>query len=122
MLTPYRGFARRGTHLQAHDFSTSLGFLLYSAVWRKTTKLIIILDSLNNRISKFTQVSVLIYSCHSVVVSYYDVIKVKSSGTVCFISKYQTTGNQHGSLKCDDFQNWLDMTSHESPILSIVLC
>ena len=26
-------------------------------------------------------------------------------------------GNQHGSCKYDDLQNWLDMTSHENPLL-----
>ena len=33
-----RGFARRGTHLCAHDFAKSLGFLMHSAVWRKNNK------------------------------------------------------------------------------------
>ena len=35
-----RGFARRGSY----DFAPLLGFHLYSAVWRKITKLAIILD------------------------------------------------------------------------------
>ena len=33
-----RGFAQCGTHVYAHNFAPLLGFLLYSAVWRKTTK------------------------------------------------------------------------------------
>ena len=32
------GFARRGTHLYAHDFALALGFLLYGKVYRKTNK------------------------------------------------------------------------------------
>ena len=27
------------------------------------------------------------------------------------------SGNQHGGRKYDDLQNWLDMTSHENPLL-----
>ena len=34
----YEGFARCGTHRCIARFATSLGFILYSAVWRKTTK------------------------------------------------------------------------------------
>ena len=56
-----RGFAWRGTHLRMHNFATSLGFLLNFAVWRKITKLFIILDSVHKRISNFTQVRVLIF-------------------------------------------------------------
>ena len=26
-------------------------------------------------------------------------------------------GNQHGGREYDDLQNWLDMTSHENPLL-----
>ena len=26
-------------------------------------------------------------------------------------------GNQHGGFEYDDLQNWLDMTSHENPLL-----
>ena len=64
-----RGLARRGTHLYAHDFAPLLGFLLYSVVWRKTTKYAITLDSLYNRIWNFTWVCVLIFlslSCNLV--------------------------------------------------------
>ena len=32
----YRGFAQQDAHLYAHKFATSLGFLLYSTIWRKT--------------------------------------------------------------------------------------
>ena len=52
----------------------SLVSFFYSAVWRKTTKHVIILDSLYHvyyRISNFTQVCGF---CHSVVVWYYDII------------------------------------------------
>ena len=30
---------------------------------------------------------------------------------------YHVKGNQHGSCEYDDLQNWLDMTSHENPLL-----
>ena len=33
-----RGFAWYSMYLRVHDFATSLGFLLYSVVWRKTKK------------------------------------------------------------------------------------
>ena len=40
---------------------------------------------------------------------------MKNSGTFCCVFQYQTVGkgNQH-SHKYDDFQNWLNMTSHET--------
>ena len=56
-----RGFARRGTHLRAHNFSKSLGFLLQSAVWRKTTKNTETFDLLHGRIQNFIRVCVLIF-------------------------------------------------------------
>ena len=30
-------------------------------------------------------------------------------------------GNQHGGREKDDLQNWLDMTSHENPLLFAML-
>ena len=43
----YRGFALRGTQAYARNFlPRSLVSFFYSVVWRKTTKHIIILDSL----------------------------------------------------------------------------
>ena len=64
-------FAPRGKHLYASDFALLLGFLLYSVVWRKTTKQAIILDSLRDRILKFhLSVCVLIFlslSCSLVI-------------------------------------------------------
>ena len=45
-----RGFARRGKHLRAHDFSKSLGFFLHSAIWRKTSKNARTFDLLHDRI------------------------------------------------------------------------
>ena len=65
-----RGFAGRATHLYSHDFARLLGFLLYSLVWRKTTKHSIILDSLHDRILNFTWVCVLVFlslSCSLVI-------------------------------------------------------
>ena len=65
----YRGFARRGMHLRAHDFSKSFGFLLHSAVWRKTTKNARTFDLLYGRIWNFMGVCVLIFlslGCNSV--------------------------------------------------------
>ena len=62
-----RGFARRSTHFRAHDFATSLGFHLYNAVWRKTTKNAWTFDLLHERIWNFNRVCVLIFlslSCH----------------------------------------------------------
>ena len=44
MSDPYRGFARRSTHLHAHDFAKSFGFLFHSAVWRQTAKNAITFD------------------------------------------------------------------------------
>ena len=44
---------------------------------------------------------------------------IKSFGTFSCVFLYRTMwrGNQHGGQKCDDLQNWLDMTSHENPLL-----
>ena len=53
----YRGFARGGTH----DFAKSLGFLLHTAVWRKTTKNTRTCDLLHGRIWNFIQVCVLVF-------------------------------------------------------------
>ena len=53
-----RGYAWLGTHLRTHDFTTSLGFLLYRAIWRKTHYHFSLFD---NRISNFAQVCVLIF-------------------------------------------------------------
>ena len=30
-------------------------------------------------------------------------------------------GNQHGGCEYDDLQNWIDMTSHENPLLRRVV-
>ena len=29
-------------------------------------------------------------------------------------------GNQHGGCEYDDLQNWLDMTSHENPLITAI--
>ena len=67
-----RDFARRGTHYTRMILPRSVVSFLYSAVWRKTTKRAIILDSLHNRISNFTQVCELIFLslCCSLVLWY----------------------------------------------------
>ena len=36
---------------------------------------------------------------------------------VVFSYTSNAKGNQHGGRKLDDLQNWLDMTSHENPLL-----
>ena len=72
--TGCKGFActTRSTHIRAWFFTAPcfLGFLLYSALWRKkTTKHAIILESLHSRILYFTQVRVLMFfslSCNLV--------------------------------------------------------
>ena len=44
----------------------------------------------------------------------------KSSGTFCcFPIPHSVKGNQHGIREYDDLQNWLDMTSHENPLLVV---
>ena len=60
-VTQYRGFALRGMHLCAHDFSKSLGFLLHRAVWWKPTKHTRTFDLLHGRIWNFIWVCVLIF-------------------------------------------------------------
>ena len=44
-----------------HDFALLLGFLLYGAVWRKTTKPAVTFDLLYSKIWNFNQVCVLIF-------------------------------------------------------------
>ena len=53
----------------------SMVSFFYSAVLRKTTKHVFILDSLHYRIANSTQLCVYYYSCLSVAVWYYDIIK-----------------------------------------------
>ena len=113
-----RGFVWRGTHICEHDFPTSLGFLLYSAIRRKTVKCVIILDSLHNRISNFTQVCVLIFlSLGCSFESWYNLNKKFWDILLYFPYKSMGSGNQHGGGVCDDLQNWLDMTSQENALL-----
>ena len=54
-------FAWRGTYLRVHDLKKSLGFLLHTAVWKKTPKYAITFDLLYGRIWNFTGVCVLIF-------------------------------------------------------------
>ena len=92
-----REFAQRGTHLRALDFAVALGFLLYSAVWRKTTKNALTFNLLRGKIWNFNQVWVLILlslSCY--LVTWYELIK--SIGAMCCFPQYHFIGrgNQHG--------------------------
>ena len=45
---------------------------------------------------------------------------MKSNGTFCRIFLYRAMlrENQHGRCEYDDLQSWLDMTSHENPLLN----
>ena len=111
--TAYRGFAPRGTQSYAYDFALLLDSFFYSAVWRKTTKHVIILDSLNYRISNFTQVCVLLFlSLGCSLVLWYNLNKKFLDILLYFTCKAIVSGKQHGDRKCDDLQNWLHMTSH----------
>ena len=75
-LLDNRGFAQRGTHLRTHDISKSLGFLLHSAVWRKTTKNAKTSDLPHGRIWNFIRVSVLTFlSLVCNLVMWYELIK-----------------------------------------------
>ena len=89
----------------------------YSAIWRKTTKHVIILVLVNYRISNFTQVFVLLFlSLGSSLVLWYHLNNKFLDILLYFLYKTMGSGNQHGGRECDDdLQNWLHMTSHENP-------
>ena len=58
-------------------------------------------------------------SCHS---WYCAMNSIKSFRTFpcVFLHRAMQKGNQHGGQKCSDLQNWLDMMSHEDPLLIIL--
>ena len=47
--------------------------------------------------------------------------KVTGDFVAFFLYRSMLRGNQHGDGKYDDLQNWLDMKSHENPLLMICL-
>ena len=54
----------------------------------------------------------------TVVIRYCGMNQIKSNGTFCCIFQYRSVqrGTQHGGREYDDFQNCLNMTSHENPL------
>ena len=78
----------------------------YSALRRKTTKHVIILDTLQSRISNFTQECVLIFlSLDCSLVLWYILNEKFLEILLCFSYKTMGSGNQHGRRECNDLQN-----------------
>ena len=71
-----RGFSRRDTHLYAHDFATSFGFLLYSAF--NKNKLIKTLELSINIMEGFEISTVCVP-----IFLYFEILKLKFGNVVC---------------------------------------
>ena len=113
-------FAGRGTHLYAHDFALPLGFLL---VWRgiekkynnKTRELLIYFTE---RFKISTECVLKFLSrCYNLVLWYEQNKKYKRTFCCVFLYRAMFRGNQHSGSEYHDFQNWLDLTSRENPLL-----
>ena len=98
--------------------SRSLVSFLYGAVCRKTTKSTVTFDLSYSKIWNFNLVCVLIFlSLARNLALWYELNKKERDILLYFPIPGFTKGNQHGGREWDDLQNWLDMTSHENPLL-----